>query len=128
MKSVYLIAGLLALSLLSCKDKENIISIEFEEPLAGEVVANAADVHIHVHITATDEMDDVEILLHPENNASDLILEVDEHVHGQSEFVFTEDLDLSSYPSGTTFHLEALVCADHDCKEKTTGDITFSIP
>ncbi|MDP5172517.1 MAG: hypothetical protein NWR72_19910 [Bacteroidia bacterium] len=118
-----------AFAFLSCDKKpENVITIDFESPTANSVVADASNVSIHVHITATEEMDDVEILLHPDNDVSDLIVEVDEHVHGDSEYIFEEDLDLSGYPSGTMFHLEVVVCADHDCEEKTTGDIEFSIP
>ncbi|GAB4405716.1 MAG: hypothetical protein OHK0039_06980 [Bacteroidia bacterium] len=115
------------LFLSACKEDVNQVTIEFEEPTAGEVVANAAQVHIHVHFTATKDLEEIVLKLHPDGDASDLIIDLDRHVH-EVEYVFEQDVDLSSYPSGTVFHLEAEVCIDHDCSAKESGDIEFSIP
>ncbi|MEL7341954.1 MAG: hypothetical protein AAGM67_15845 [Bacteroidota bacterium] len=119
---------LVAFGVSSC-DNTTIASaeIEFEEPMAGEVVADASDVHIHVHFTAMDgELHEVEVMLHPDNDVSDMIIEFDKHEHTE-EFVFEQEVDLSAYPAGTEFHLEAKACLDHDCEESETGDIEFSI-
>ena len=129
-KLLALCALLGALFLTACKDEEEIASaeIEFEEPTAGEVVSDPSDVHIHVHFTATSgELHDIEVMLHPEGDVDDMIINFDEHSHDK-EYIFEEDRDLSGYASGTEFHLEAKACLDHDCEEVTTGDIEFSIP
>lgn len=123
-----MMVALIAFGVSSC-DNTTIASaeIEFEEPVAGEVVADASDVHIHVHFTAIDgELHEVEVMLHPDDDASDIIIDFDEHDHTE-EFIFEQEVDLSSYPSGTEFHLEAKACLDHDCEETETGDIEFSI-
>lgn len=124
-----MMVALVALGVSSC-DNSTIVTaeIEFEEPMAGEIVSDASDVHIHVHFTASGgELHDIEIELHPEDDVNDLIIEFDEHNHTE-EYVFEQEVDLSSYPSGTEFHLEAKVCLDHDCEESEFGDIEFSIP
>ncbi len=118
-----------AFALSSC-DREEVITvnIEFEEPTAGETVADASDVHIHVHFTAMGgDLHDLEVVLHPDGDVADKIIEFDGHEHAE-EYVFMEDVNLSSYPSGTTFHLEAKACLDHDCAESEFGDIEFMIP
>ncbi len=42
--------------------------------------------------------------------------------------ILAETIDLSSFPSGTKFHLEAEACLDHKCKEKVSKEIEFTIP
>jgi len=113
----------------SCAEELGTIEIEFEEPTAGEIVADAANVEIHVHFSAMNgaEVHEVEVELHPDGDVNDLIIEFDDHDHGE-EYVFDQMVDLSSYASGTEFHLEAKACVDHDCEETVTGDIEFSIP
>ena len=125
----YLAIFAVVLLFSSCAEKLGTIEIEFEEPTAGEIVADASDVHIHVHFHAMNgaEIHEVEVELHPDGDVNDLIIEFDDHDHGE-EYVFEQEVDLSSYPSGTEFHLEALACVDHDCEETVTGDIEFSIP
>ena len=117
-----------ALVLTACNQEEiAAVEIEFEEPMAGEVVADASDVHIHVHFRATSgEFHEVEVMLHPDGDVSDMIIEFDQHEH-TDDFVFEQELDLSSYPAGTEFHLEAKACLDHDCESVEEGDIEFSI-
>lgn len=121
---------MLGVLVLTACNQDDIASaeIEFEEPTAGEVVADASDVHVHVHFTATSgELYDVEVKLHPDGNVDDMIVDEDEHVHSD-EYVFMDDLDLSGYPAGTEFHLEAKACLDEDCESTEMGDIEFSIP
>jgi hypothetical protein len=129
-KIILLPVLVLAMTVVGCKEEEDIASveIEFEEPVAGEIVADASDVHIHVHFTGKNtDVHEVEVELHPDDDVSDKIIEWDEHSH-EAEVIFEQEVDLSSYPSGTEFHLEAKACIDHDCNEVVTGDIEFSIP
>ncbi len=128
-KLLVILLGLALFGLTSCKQEAvTSVEIEFEEPMAGEIVTDASDVHIHIHFTATNgDLHDVEVMLHPDGDVNDLILDFHQHDHAE-EFVFEEEVDLSSYPAGTTFHLEAEVCLDHDCEEVEFGDIEFSIP
>ncbi len=128
MKNVLFLTALSLLFLLSSckKDEVAMVNIEFEEPTPNQVVADASDVHIHIHFTSTDELHDIEIKMHPESDVSDLILDEDIHSHDE-EYVFLKDLDLSSYPSGTEFHIEVEVCIDHDCEERETAEMEFSI-
>ncbi|MBV6655308.1 MAG: hypothetical protein KI786_16185 [Mameliella sp.] len=105
---------------------DNEITINILEPGADEVIADASDAHIHIEIEATDENHNIEIVLHPDGDVSDKIIEVDMHEHDQ-KVVFEQDIDLSSYPAGTEFHLEVEACKDHDCEERETADVEFSI-
>lgn len=104
----------------------NEVTINILEPAAGEVITDATDVHVHIEIEATDENHEVEIILHPEGNVDDKIIDFDKHEHDQ-KIVFEQDVNLSSYPAGTEFHLEVEACVDHDCEEKSFGDVEFSI-
>ena len=105
---------------------DNKITINILEPGNDETVADASDVHIHIEVEATDEAHDIEIELHPEGDVSDKILNEKLHKHDQ-KVVFEQDLDLSSYPAGTEFHLEVKACADHDCDEAEFADVEFKI-
>lgn len=128
-KLLVILLGLALFGLTSCK-QEPVASaeIEFEEPMAGEIVSDASDVHIHIHFTATNgDLHEIEVMLHPDGDVDDMILDFHHHDHVE-EYVFEQEVDLSSYPAGTTFHLEAVTCLDHDCEEEKMGDIEFSIP
>lgn len=105
---------------------DNVITISILEPLADEVIVDATDVHIHIEVEASDENHEVEIKLHPDGDEDDMIIDLDKHTHDK-KFVFEQDVDLSSYPAGTKFHLEVEACIDHDCEEKERKHIDFSI-
>jgi hypothetical protein len=124
----FLAAGALFLTACEKDDHDhNHIEIEFLEPTNEQTVSDASDVHIHVRFSADEENHNVAILLHPEGDPADVILELDRHEH--SQVVDLEaDVDLSGYPAGTEFHLEAEACSDHDCAEVEMDDIHFSIP
>ncbi len=110
-----------------CKnEKDNIITIEFEEPTAGQVLPKGTPVDIHIHFTATDEIHDVEVILHPDGDTNNKIINFDEHVH-EAEYVFEQTVDLSTFATGTKFHLEVVVTKDHDGTETQSDDIEFSI-
>lgn len=109
-------------------DHDNKITIEIEEPGDGENIAFAdcADVHIHVHIDATVENHEVEIILHPEGDVSDKIIDHDMHGH-DAEIVFEQSVDLCSYGAGACFHLEVMACLDHDCEEVEIAEVEFCL-
>jgi len=128
---LFLVVGLL---FVGCKDKEdptdptNSIDIQIEEPMNGEniAMANCAAVHIHIDFVATIENHEVEVMLHPEGDVSDMIINFDEHTHDKT-FLFEHEVDLCSYAAGTCFHLEVAACIDHDCVDKATDEVEFCI-
>lgn len=106
--------------------EDNEITILIDEPTGDVAMADCAEVHIHVDITATDENHNVELVLHPEGDVNDKILDIDKHDHDK-EITIEQEIDLCSYPAGTCFHLEVEACVDHDCEEKTTADFEFCL-
>ncbi len=130
----FYILPLLCLGLLttSCNDDDegedqgNTITITIDEPIDGETVMDCSDVHIHIDVVASDENHNVEVVLHPEGDVSDRILDIDEHDHDK-EITIEQEVDLCSYPSGTCFHLEVEACIDHDCEEKQFAEAEFCI-
>ncbi|NBC08792.1 MAG: hypothetical protein GVY26_16500 [Bacteroidetes bacterium] len=131
-----LLLALATLTFTACEDEDdhdhdhdhgdNDITINFLEPGDGDTVADAADVHIHIDVEATDEVHNVDIILHPHDDIDDKILEENIHDH-EKKVTFEQDIDLSSYPAGTEFHLEVEACKDHDCEDIVFEDIEFSI-
>ena len=124
--------ALLTVTFVSCDDDdsgsaENQITITIEEPVEGEVIADCADVHIHIDVDATIENHELEVILHPEGDTSDKIIDFDEHEHDK-EIKFEQEVDLCSYPAGTCFHLEVKACDDHDCEKTTTAEVSFCLP
>jgi len=107
-------------------DDSNKITITIEEPTNDETITDCSDVHIHIDIVASDENHEVEIVLHPEGDVDDKILDIDMHDHDK-EITFEQEVDLCSYPAGTCFHLEVEACKDHDCEEKETADVEFCL-
>lgn len=117
----------------SCNDDEggevtNSIEIDIHEPMNDEVIAftDCGDVHVHVDFIASVENHEVKVVLHPEGDTSDKIIDYDEHDHDKT-VTFEQDLDLCSYGAGACFHLEVEACVDHDCAEKTTADVEFCL-
>lgn len=108
-------------------DHNDEIIIEFIEPSNDEVVATPANVNIHIRVTAEDEVEEVEIVMHPEEDGDDLIIDQEAHSH-ESVYEFEQTYDLSQYASGTRFHLEVKVAKDHEGTEFEEKDIHFSIP
>lgn len=109
-------------------EPENKITITIEEPTDGETIAMAdcASVHIHVDFVASAENHEVEIILHPEGDVNDKIIDFDKHDHDK-EITFEQEVDLCSYGAGACFHLEVAACVDHECTEKTTADAEFCL-
>lgn len=120
----------MGLFVASCSDEDpevtNAITITIDEPMNDETVADCADVHIHIDVVATDENHEVEIILHPDGDVDDKI--IDSHMHEHDAVInFEQEVDLCSYPAGTCFHLEVEACLDHDCATKETTDVEFCI-
>lgn len=131
-KIPYLFAlATLTFALSSCnkeEDDHNHIDIAFLEPFNDQSFtgAEAANVHIHVRFTAEVENEAIVLRLYPESDPTDLILNLDVHEH-DAVIDIEEDVDLSAYPAGTEFHLEAEACEDHECTEVVTADIHFTV-
>lgn len=127
----WLALGTFSLTFVACEkdkdhDHDNEITIRILEPTAGEVITNAADVHIHIEVEATEDNHDIDIVLHPEGDTGNKI--IDQHLHEHEKVItFEQDIDLSSFPAGTAFHLEVEACKDHDCEETEFADVEFSI-
>lgn len=120
--------GAVLLSTTGCeKEASNEITIKIISPVEDQVMANPGSVLIHIEFEATDENHNVEVFIHKDGDVNDVAFEWDEHDHDK-KLVLMETIDLSSYPSGTKFHLEAEACKDHDCKNKVFKDVEFSIP
>nr|MBS0036747.1 hypothetical protein [Saprospiraceae bacterium] len=109
-------------------DDDNEITINFISPQHDQVITmeEAENLLIQLEVLATDENHDIYIELHPENDASNKILDHHFHLH-DPDFEFSESVDLSGFPSGTEFHLEVRAALDHDGDHHERGDIEFSI-
>jgi len=66
-------------------DNDNMITITIDEPLDGEIITDCSDVHIHIDIVASDENHEVEVVLHPEGDVENKILDIDMHDHDQEK-------------------------------------------
>jgi hypothetical protein len=126
----WLALGALVFTFSACEKEEehgdNEITIRILEPAANEVVTDAALVHLHIEVEASEENHDIDIVLHPDGDTGNKI--IDQHIHDHDKVItFEQDVDLSGFPAGTVFHLEVEACKDHDCEEKEYADIDFSI-
>ncbi len=105
---------------------ENKITIDVKSPTNDAVISECATAHFHIDITASVENHEVEIILHPEGDTSDKIIDYDKHAHDKT-ITFEQDVDLCSYGSDACFHLEVAACLDHDCATKETADVEFCL-
>lgn len=122
----FLAFGMLATGCGDDDDETNEITITIEEPMNGETITDCADVHVHIDFEATVENHEIEVVLHPEGDVNDKIIDYDKHDHDQ-KITFEEEVDLCSYPAGTCFHLEVKACADHDCDKSSTAEVEFCL-
>ena len=128
--SFLFVMGIGLVSFFSCEehddDDNNVVSIAIVSPTDGSKAANARSVEVYVKFSASVEMHELEIKLHPDGNSSNNIIDFDKHTHDKT-YEFKETVDLSSFPTGTTFHLEVESCEDHDCKKVKKAEAEFSI-
>lgn len=122
---------MLLLNFFSCTPKEeemhNHISIDIETPVSNSIVSTPNMTAIKINLSAEVELHDVEITLKDaSNNSIAPFNPLDIHSHSSSTTV-SETIDLSSYPTGTSFTLTVEACEDHDCLEKVTQSSSFSI-
>jgi len=119
----------LGLVMTSCggdDDPTNTITITIEEPLNDSVITNCEEVHVHVEFEASVENHEVEVVLHPEGDVNDKILDIDMHEHDRT-FEIEQEVNLCSYAAGTCFHLEVKACVDHDCTTSETAEAEFCL-
>lgn len=129
--SFLFVMGIGLVSFFSCEDhddddKNNAVTIEIVSPTDGSKAANARSVEVYVKFSASVEMHELEIKLHPDGNSSNNIIDFDKHTHDKT-YEFKETVDLSSFPAGTVFHLEVESCEDHDCAKVKKAEAEFSI-
>ncbi len=128
-----LITGVLltTMGIIGCNtddDHHNHVTITFNEPTDGQLIplAEASNISINISFVYEEEGEEIEVKLYPANDPNDLIIDHESHSH-DNPITFMQDVDLSSYPAGTEFHLEAKACEDHDCEESVTEEIHFSL-
>ncbi|MEO0774919.1 MAG: hypothetical protein AAF146_00060 [Bacteroidota bacterium] len=135
---ILLLLGICMISFHSCAEDEddapvpepaveNSITITIDEPTNDAVVSNCEDVHIQVDFDASIENHEVEIVLHPEGDTSNKLIDYDEHNHDK-EISFVQDINLCDFAAGTCFHLEVVACINHDCDQAETADAEFCLP
>ena len=135
-KSYYLFAFLsFGLFAVGCEkdddhdhDEDNHVDIMIDEPMDGATIAMSAcnEVHVHIDFVASDENHQISVVLHPEGDIEDKILDYSEHDHDK-EINFDQEVDLCGYAAGTCFHLEVEACEDHDCEAKATAEAEFCL-
>ncbi|MGB0430107.1 MAG: hypothetical protein ACPGLV_06500 [Bacteroidia bacterium] len=128
MRSLFSVLALTTvLFFAACGDSHN-VEIHFHNPTNGAVVpvANASALTIDIDFSSDEELHDIEIKLYPSAAPDDLIIDYDGHVH-ESEYVFEQDVDLSSFDSGTSFAIQVTVCENHDCTVSKIQEILFTI-
>lgn len=131
MKTIHYVAVILVASTLlwgtGCDKEKNEVTINIIKPVDKQTVANKAAVELHIEFVASEENEEVEVHIYQHGNSTTPVFEWHEHDH-DAIVKLQETIDLSSFPSGTKFHLEAEACLDHKCKQKVSKEIEFSIP
>lgn len=129
-KLVFMTMLLATVGLWSCGDDDDHehVNVTFQNPTEDATVAmaDAASVEISILLEAEEELHDVEIMLYADGESDNPLLEADVHEHEKS-YTFKQNVDLSGYDSGTMFHLKVEACEDHDCEEKATEEIHFTL-
>ncbi len=118
--------SLSAVLFFSCKKEHNHVDIEFLSPMDNDSVTNSSAVNIKIKFTAEEELEGIEVKLMEHTSGNSIApfnpLEIHEHV---KEYILDDTVNLSSYQTGTEFHLEVKACENHDCTEKVTKSIHF---
>lgn len=107
-------------------DDTNVIALSIQDPDDGGIVAmgDCGDLHVHVDFAASIENHTVTVVMHPEGDTSDRIIDFEEHNHDRA-ITFEQDVDLCGYAAGTCFHVEVSACVDHDCVTVERSEAEF---
>lgn len=132
MKNIFHLIFLLTIcSIYSCATTEephNHVTITVASPTNGGTVSDASAVSIDVTVAAAVELHDVELTLKDDASGNSIspFNPMDLHTHSKSKHI-KETVNLSSYSAGSSFTLTIEACEDHDCAEKETETVKFSI-
>jgi hypothetical protein len=133
MKNFALLALVFSLfSLGACKHEHGTgdLTVHIQSPLNNSVVSNAASVSVVVHFTAEHELEEVVLnLVVDSTNATVAPFPISRHEHNKT-LEISETVNLSSYPAGTRFRLEAKACRNHNdnCAEFVQEVSRFTLP
>ena len=111
------------------KHHDQEITVTIESPADNAVLSNPSATNISVLFEAEKELEEVKVKLYVDaSNTAIAPFPIEVHEHKKSHRI-SETVNLSSYPAGTTFRLEAIACKDHDdnCAENVTKVIRFSL-
>ncbi len=113
----------------SCEKDSGAFVITFISPTSESTVPNAASIPIEIKFEAPNELEAYEITVTVDSVGAAAIapFPLVGHDHVQTKTI-TEQVSLSSYPSGTAFRLKASLCKNHDCTEKLENSVRFLIP
>ncbi len=124
-----------ALLFTACSDDDdhhhsddNEVNIVIQSPTDGQTFSmeEAESIEIQIVFEATEENHDVEVVLYAHGDSANKIIDWDAHDHDPL-IEFNATVDLSSFESGTEFHLNTKSCVDHDCDDYEKKEITFTI-
>ena len=123
----FLLLGVLSFGACHKHDDHNHpVDISFINLTEGQVFP-IGNVTIGVRFSTEHELHDVKVrLVVDETNAAVAPFPIDRHSHRPS-LEITETVDLSSFAAGTRFRLEAEACRNHDCSEKDSRTLRFSL-
>lgn len=125
-QKLFLGIWLCSLLVAGCGDGGDTIRIDILSPIDGAAVPSAALVSVSVQFTAEDELHDIELDIKRASDDS-LVYRFDQHTH-QATFLLNEVIDLSMFPAGTTFRLEAVAALDEFATDEVSRSILFSLP
>jgi ABC-type glycerol-3-phosphate transport system substrate-binding protein len=104
-------------------------TITFLHPTDNDSVAladaNAVDIHVKFEWDG-EEGEAVEVKLIAEGQTDSLVIDFDLHQH-DALYEFEELVNLSSFPAGTAFHLEAKAFENHEGTEFVESSIHFTL-
>ena len=110
-------------------DEHSHATITFLHPADNETIAladaDAVDIHVRFEWEG-EEGEAVEVKLIAEGQADSLLIDFDLHQH-DALYEFEELVNLSSFPAGTEFHLEAKAFENHEGTEFVESSIHFTL-
>lgn len=128
--SLFVLLTLITFGLVtfSCKKdhKHAHVNIEILSPTDNITLSDPANTNINIKFSSEEDLHDIEVILINATTGDSIApfnpLEIHQHV---KNYEFNQSVDLSSYPAGTEFHLEAVACENHECTEKAIKSVHF---